>query len=217
LTILRSTARIFSSGSRHLIEEVALLTRKIFGLLMVSVLVLALSSISCKKSDSSSSADGAASAATGATGVELEAQNAALAEIQKHYVKAADGMITARMSGSAYAPDYFLREVRDITVDEVHANDQTESDKLNGVEWSGEVSFKKLPCREAGDSGMVLDGLGDASPSRQHGQWSQWVQYLPEPIQLQKIKGQWKVVQDTWFLRGTIPTAQDFQHAGMKQ
>lgn len=172
----------------------------------------------CGKSDSSTSTSSNGSSQNSSTlsPIEQEAQNAALGEIQKHFAKNADGWITARTSGSPYAPEHFLRQIRDILIDQVSSNTPTDSDKLNGVDWSGQVTFKPLACREAGDAGMLLDGLGDISPSRQPGQWTPWAQYQPEVLQLQKVKGQWQVDTNTWILHGTIPTPADYAKAGVK-
>ena len=72
----------------------------------------------CGKSDAAKPASGEGTQATpGISAIEQEAHNAAMAEVQKHFTKAADGWITARVSGSAYAPDHFLREIRDIQIE----------------------------------------------------------------------------------------------------
>jgi len=181
------------------------------------VMLILLGVPGCGKSDASKSAPSdAAASAGGSSAIEQEAQNAAMAEIQKHFVKTADGWITARISGSPYAPDHFLRQIREIQIDSVTADTPTDADRLNGVEWSGSVTFKKLACREAGDPGMLLDGMGDISPNRQRGQWTAWAEYTPEILSLQKIKGQWQVNENTWILHGTIPTPDDYQRAGVK-
>jgi len=172
----------------------------------------------CGKSDSSNSAaTGGAGASPQVSGVDLDAQNAAMAQINKFWVKHSDGYITARSTGSPAAPENYLREIRDLIVTGVQPDTLSDSDKMNGIEWSGQVSFKSTPVREAGDPGIVLEGLGNNNYSRQHGQWSQWDDYQPDPIRLQKTKGQWQVVGDTWLLRGTLPTAQDFSNAGITQ
>jgi hypothetical protein len=197
---------------------------------ITALLAIALATVSgCGKSDSSTSSSGnsgssAASAvsAPGFTGVaaanplEGEAQNAALAEIQKHMIKGPNGWTTERISGSAYAPDHFLRQIREIDIDAINANPVSDADKLNGVEWSGTITFKQLAAREAGDAGMLLDGLGNPTGSRQKGQWSVWSEYTPEWMQLQKQNGKWVVDDDTWLLRGTIPTPADYAYAGVQ-
>jgi hypothetical protein len=191
--------------------------RKILLALLVMGLGTLLGVAGCGKSDSSSTADaGGNGAANSGSPLEKEARNAAMAEVQKHWVKNGEGWVTARISGSAYAPDHFLRQVKQIETDEVTSDQPSDADKLNGVEWSGVVSFKKLACREAGDTGMLLDGLGDTNATRQHGQWTPWSEYLPENMRLVKVKGQWQVNEDTWLLRGTIPTADDYAKAGVK-
>jgi hypothetical protein len=165
----------------------------------------------CSKSDSADS-DGAAAQASG---MEREAQDAALAEVKKHWSKGTEGWITARNTGSSFAAIEFLRQVREITVEGVREYDLSESDRLNGFEWAGEVSFKQTPCREAGEPGVLLDGLVGVNTFRQRGRWSQWVEFQPEAVHVQKVKGQWQVHQDTWLLRGRVPGAQDFAKAGV--
>lgn len=173
---------------------------------------LAIGLAACGKSNSAGS-DGAGRPASG---MDQAAQDAALAEVKKHWTKASEGWITARITGSPYAPDHFLRQFRELTVEGVRSAGLSESDRMNGFEWAGQVSFKQAPCREAGDPGIMLDGMMGAGIYRQRGRWTQWVDFQPEPVQLQKVKGTWQIQPDTWLLRGTIPTAQDFAKAGVK-
>lgn len=147
---------------------------------------------------------------------ERMAKEAVLAEVMNHWVKGADGWITARTTGSPLAPIKFLRQFREFTITSVRQEILSESDKLNGLEWAGEVSFKKAPCREAGEPGILLDGVMGANLTRQRGKWSRWVDFQPEPVRVQKVMGEWQVNQDTWLLRGQIPGAQDFANAGVK-
>ena len=172
---------------------------------------IALGSPGCSKSDSADSGG----AAGQASGMEREAQDAALAEVKKHWSKGPEGWITARNTGSSFAAIEFLRQVREITVEGVREYDLSESDRLNGFEWAGEVSFKQTPCREAGEPGVLLDGLVGVNTFRQRGRWTQWVEFQPEAVHVQKVKGQWQVHQDTWLLRGRVPGAQDFAKAGV--
>ena len=167
----------------------------------------------CSKSDSADSGGAAAQS----SGMEREAQDVALAEVMKHWSKGPEGWITARNTGSSFAPIEFLRQVREITVEGVREYDLSDSDRLNGFEWAGEVRFKETPCREAGEAGILLDGdPAGRSIFRQRGQWTQWVEFEPESVQVQKVKDKWQVHQDTWLLRGRIPGAQDFAKAGVK-
>jgi hypothetical protein len=166
----------------------------------------------CGKSDSG----GTSGSAGQASGMEKAAQDAALAEVKKHWTKQSDGWITARNTGSSFAPVRFLRQCRELTVEGVRMDDLTESDRMNGLEWAGEVRFKETPCREAGDQGVVLDGMANISVFRQRGRWSQWIDFQPEALRLQKAKGQWQIPPDTWLLRGNVPGAEDFANAGVK-
>jgi len=43
-------------------------------------------------------------------------QGAAMAELQKHWLKRPDGWTTAVVSGSAYAPEHYLRQCKDLAV-----------------------------------------------------------------------------------------------------
>jgi hypothetical protein len=148
--------------------------------------------------------------------MERAAQDAALAEVKKNWSKAADGWITARNSWTSFAPVRFVRKMRELAVEGVRSADLTEAGKMNGLEWVGEVKFKQSPCREAGDQGILLDDLANVTVFRQCGQWTQWVDFQRERIQIQKAKGNWEVPQDTWLLRGNVPTADDFANAGVK-
>ena len=147
---------------------------------------------------------------------ETAAQENALAEVKKHWVQQSAGWVTARESGTSFAPIHFLRQCRDLTPNGVRTDDLGESDKMNGVEWSGQVRFKQTPCREAGDQGVMLDGMAYVTVFRQPGRWTDWIDFTPEPLHLRKVKGQWQIPQDTWLLRGRLPTAQDFANAGVK-
>jgi hypothetical protein len=148
--------------------------------------------------------------------IEQEAQNAALTAISRHWVKGPDGLTTARVEGSPYAPEHFLRQIHDLKVDQVVEQDLVQADKLNGFEWAGRVEFKKMSCREAGDPGMLMDGMGDVTVDRVRGRWTQWGGIQPDAIRVSKQRGQWHVQSDTWLLRGTIPTPQDYANAGVK-
>src|SRR5207237_2760117 len=107
---------------------------------------MALGTLGCGKSES----DGPRGAAAKVSGLEREAQNAALAEVMKHWSKAPDGWITARNTGSSFAPVEFLRQVRELTVEGVREDDLSDSDRLNGFKWAGAVSFKQMQCSEVG-------------------------------------------------------------------
>jgi hypothetical protein len=172
----------------------------------------------CSKSDSGSSSGSDSAGGSKASAIENEAQAAALAEIQKHWAKGSDGWTTARDTGSSFAPIKFLRQMRDIAPQSVESSDLGESDKLNGIEWAGQVNFKSSPCREAGDDGFLLEGMSNlgVSVSRHRGRWTQWADYQPEAIRLHKTKGKWEIQQDTWLLRGSIPQPADYANAGVK-
>jgi len=178
------------------------------------VLVLALIVVGCTKSDSDSSSN--SSGGVKVSKAESEARDAAMAEVQKRWAKALDGWIMAKMTGTSLAGEHYLREAREITIESSEAEDLNESDKLNGIEWAGKIHFKTTPCREAGDSGMVLEGMGGLMINRPRGKWSQWLDMTPEPIRMLKVKGQWKANEDTWLLRGTMPTPADYANAGVK-
>lgn len=137
-----------------------------------------------------------------------------MAEIAKHCVKGPDGWTTARISGAPTAPDHYLRQFREIAVDNISANDLDQSDKLNGVEWKGWVNWKTLPCREAGDPGPAMDGLGGYN--RKRGQWTPWFDCVPEGFSMTKTKGKWEVFPNSVLIRGDLPAAQDYSNAGVK-
>ncbi|MFZ3214727.1 MAG: hypothetical protein WA192_01590 [Candidatus Acidiferrales bacterium] len=180
---------------------------------LAAALAIALGSIGCGHSAS----EGEEEPNAGLSGADQEAQTAALAELHKHFLKGPDGWTTQVVSGSPYASDRFLRQYRELIVEEVKPQDLTESDKLNGFEWVGRVTFRSTSCREAGgQGGMVLDGMSNAVVSRRPGQWSQWVTFTPGPLPLQKIKGRWQFQWDATWLRGALPGPQDFAAAGVR-
>lgn len=136
---------------------------------------MAVGSSACGKSDSADS--GETGGAGQISGMEREAQDAVLAEVRKQWIKGLDGWITARTYGSSFAPIHVLRQVRELTVENVRSNNLSESDRMNGFEWAGEVSFKQAPVREAGEPGIMLDGLPEGRGiMRQRGRWTQWVE-----------------------------------------
>ena len=149
------------------------------------------------------------------SGINKEARDAAMAEVAKHCAKGADGWTTARVTGVAIAPDRFLRQYRALDVDDVHVTDLSDADRLNGLEWAGEVTFKQAACREAGDPGVALDGMASVTVMRKRGQWTQWLDYTPEPVRVQKVKGTWQVNADNPLLRGEIPKPDDYAKAGV--
>ena len=109
-----------------------------------------------------SASDGAEDNATGLSSADREAQNAVMAELQRHWAKGPDGWTTAIVSGSPYAPDHFLRQCRTLLVQELKPQDLSEADKQNGFEWVGRAVFKSTICREGGgQAGLVLDGMSN--------------------------------------------------------
>jgi len=163
---------------------------------------------------SSSSSGGLFGSLSGPNG---QAQSALMAELQNHWLKRPDGWTTAVVSGSAYAPEHYLRQCKDLAVQELQAAPVSEADKLNGIEWEGRATFKATVCREAGgNGGMVLDGMGSFGPTRRVGQWSQWVDFTPGPLPFDKSKSGWEFRYDGSYLRGILPGPQDFASAGVQ-
>ena len=146
-----------------------------------------------------------------------EALNAVMGELATHWAKGADGWTTALAAGSPGAPEHYLREVKDFTASSVDADDLSDADKLNGVTWSGSVSFQPLALREAGDPDQVAEGMGDPAASRQRGQWSVWVQYQAQSIHAEKTNGQWQFSGGGTMRDGSIPGPSDYSNAGISQ
>lgn len=185
------------------------------GFRVVAAMCVMLVAVGCKKSGSTDNSGGAVQAADTSkfTGVEREAHDAAMAEIARHCAKGPDGWTTALIQGSPYAPDHFVRQYKDIAIDEIDADDLTDADRLNGVEWSGRITFKQVPAREAGDPGPVFDGT--AGINRQKGRWSPWFDCTPSWMHLAKVKGKWQINSDTTLLHGKPPAPADMANAGV--
>lgn len=150
---------------------------------------------------------------------ELAAQNAVMAEIRKHWVQGPDGWTTAMLGGTSFVPSRFLRQVKKLKVADVESNELSQSDKLNGFEWEGSVTFEETPMREAGDQGYVGDG--DTNPRmviRPKGQWSQWVSFTPLDIYVEKLHGKWQFSSGGMQtpITGRIPTPADYANAGVQ-
>jgi hypothetical protein len=188
---------------------------------------MVLLAMGCSKSDTSAAKSDAAAANSGgsmgsaantSSALDEQAKAAALAEVQRHWAKRSDGWVTARVSGSAYAPDRYVRQLRDLAVAGVESFELGESDKMNGFEWAGQVTFRSVPCREAGDPGILLDGMSNLGigAQRRRGRWSQWVDFQPGALHVQKVKGKWQIPPDQWLISGNAPTAQDFANAGVQ-
>src|SRR5438045_946778 len=97
-------------------------TARIVSRFSIAVLAWALAVNGCGKSDSgadagkstaSSEKSGGGDAAAAVSGVERQALDTAMAEVQKHWTKGPDGWTTARDSGTSFAPIPFLRQIRE--------------------------------------------------------------------------------------------------------
>jgi hypothetical protein len=181
-----------------------------------SLLMLSYSLVGCGGSSGSSfaSSSGILSSA------DREAREAAWTELQRHFVKGPDGWTASVTTGSAYAPDHFLRQFKDLAIETIEAQELTQSDHLNGFEWAGRATFKHTVCREAGGQPtFVLDGMAEgqqAYAEKAVGRWSQWVDYTPGPLRFQKQKGRWQFQWDGTYLRGQLPSPADFAAAGVR-
>jgi hypothetical protein len=180
-----------------------------------------------RQSGSASSAKSVASAdrsrpAPPVSGVEREATDVVLAEIGKHCLKGPDGSwITLMTAGSSWAPEHFYRQFRDITVDAVEATELSDADHMNGFEWAGEITFKPTIAREIGDPG--LSHLSNMQMiERQQGHWTQWIDFQPQGVPVQKFKGQWQVkpsmgmFEGDPLLSGALPPATVFSTVNTK-
>ena len=186
--------------------------------LIAAGLTLAFGLIGCGGSSSGSSLDSGLSSES-LSREDRAARDAAWAELQRHFVKGPDGWTTSVTTGTAYAPDHFLRQYHELVIESVQSQDLTQSDRLNGFEWVGKATFKRTVCREAGGQPtFVLDGMAEgqqAYAEKQRGRWSLWVDYTPGPMRFQKHKGAWQFQWDATYLRGQLPSAADFASAGV--
>jgi len=142
------------------------------------------------------------------SGLEKEACDMAMAEIGKHWAKQPDGWTTALSEETGFAPIDFIRQVRSLAVERVKTYELSAADNMNGFEWAGEVWFNRGPMREAGDPGLVSGRT--VSVMRRQGQWSQWVDYQPLPLRVQRVNGKWEVDPHSSLLEGKqLPGAAD--------
>jgi hypothetical protein len=129
---------------------------------------------------SSGNSMGSSESVPGFTKEDREGEKAGIAELQRHWLNGPDAWTTAIVSGTPYAPDHFLRQCRALTVDEVKPEDLSESDKLNGFEWTGQLTFKPTSCREGGgQEGLAFNGMSNVVVNKHPGRWSQWVDFTP--------------------------------------
>lgn len=156
------------------------------------------------------------------SGVEKEAKDVVMAEIAKHCRKGPDGIwITLMTSGSSWAPEHFYRQFRDIAVDEVETAELSDADRMNGFEWAGAVTFKPTIAREIGDAGTSYIS-GTQMIERQRGQWTQWIDFRPQAVPVQKFKGKWQVktpmgmFEGHALLTGTLPPETIFAQMSSK-
>jgi hypothetical protein len=187
-------------------------------LVVVMVGLCVMLAIGCGKSESeTATAEAVGSGGAKISGVEKEAADYAIAEMKKRFLINGDGWTTVNKSGSSFAPIVVITQLKELSIESVDVLSLNEADKLNGFEWAGIIDFKKTPTREAGESGFVLDGANGSMIDRPKGRWSQWVDYSPPTLQVQKVKGQWQTArQYMWMLDTTPPTPEDFAKAGVK-
>lgn len=191
-------------------------------ILVPCLVLLTCAAVGCIKKDATTTASaGAANPSSpggsgdGVSPMEKEARDAALAEVHKHWAKGADGWTTALNGGSDFAPIEFVRQLKDLTIDHVEEYPIGDADRLNGTEWAGEIWLAKVPAREAGEPSVAFDGLV-GGVMRQRGRWTQWVDYQPMPLRVQKAKGQWHTRTDNTVVAGHPASAADFAKAGVK-
>lgn len=192
---------------------------------IAAAFLLTCATLGCNKKDVSSTAGaqpaaGGGNATPAAAGesvspMEKEARDAALAEAHKHWAKGADGWATALNGGTDFAPILFVRQLKDLSIDRVEEYPLADADRLNGMEWAGEVWLAKVPAREAGEPSVAFEGMVGGI-MRQRGRWTQWVEYQPMPLKVQKAKGQWQVQKDNTAVAGHPAAAADFAKAGVK-
>jgi hypothetical protein len=192
-------------------------------------------------------AGGARAVARNLSSVEAEARDAAEAEMARHWLKGPDGWTTVLSEGEGTLfPQRFLRQFREMTVESVEANELSAADRLNGFDWIGTVSFRTGACREVGDPGQAFSSLGIMYRSgidRPRGRWTEWLVVQPQPLDVSRVNGVWRVQagevdtrtgepvrkgqrenplaliflrEPVTVLRGKPATLEDFQRAGVK-
>lgn len=146
-----------------------------------------------------------ASGATGARGktvsdMEKEACDMAMAEIGRHWAKQPDGWTSVLPAGTDVPTLVYIRQVVSLAAEQVKTHELSAADKLNGLEWAGEVWFSKVPAREEGAPRTFT--AGGEIMRQQTWFWSQWVDYQPPPLGVRRVKGKWEVDPKNSLLEG---------------
>jgi hypothetical protein len=168
-----------------------------------------------KDSSSSSGGSGTASASSGsggnggtASGPDVvsgtgdpDAVKTVQAEIAKRWVYTPDGWLSEFPShvyiatGKRADAESYYRQLKQLTF-EITADDISDSDKLNGVQFRALCQFKTTPMRIYNDP----NSFGGKA-------WSQWQdsQEFAEQFRVLKKSGQWSCTGDCWLINGDKP------------
>ena len=150
----------------------------------------------CSKSDAGGSASAASASSIPGTG-DPAAANAVQAEFEKHWIKTPDGWFTDLTLPNPYVETVHFRQIKDLKGLEVESQPISEADKLNGIEFNGEIGKLRFVYRD----GLWSHG---ASP-----RWHEW-QDGHTIMYVQKKGGQWHVdggnLDGIGFFSGTKPS-----------
>ena len=128
-----------------------------------------------------------------------DAVKAVSEELAKHWLKTADGWSseypakTYLATGQRAGPESFYRQLKQLKFG-VDAEEISESDKLNGIQFRALCQFASTPKRIYGDPNAF-------GPPR----WSDW-QSSDESLRVEKRNGKWIFGSGDFLLSGTKPS-----------
>jgi hypothetical protein len=137
-------------------------------------------------SNQSGTGGGASGAGVQLTGLDREAHDFMAAKIDQHWLKTADGWTTQyeklNLAGEVMPgqPDALYWQLRNISFS-VHPRTVSESQRLNGSDYRGEVSFASTSTRNFNLKDVGLGPVG----------WAPWEDYVIGTIAIERRNGKW--------------------------
>jgi len=158
---------------------------------------------------SGTSGGGSGGGAVGAqlTGLDREAYDFMAAKIDQHWLKTADGWTTQyeklNLAGEVMPgqPDALYWQLRNISFS-VHPRTLSETQRLNGSDYRGEVSFASTSTRNFNLKDVGLGPVG----------WAPWEDYVIGTIAIERRNGKW-IISETDLFTWIKPKADELAAA----